>query len=356
MAVRITASIGPDGTYTRHSEGSFAYSAQGSIVFIYSRFMGGKGDDAPSDLVRIESTDGGESWSGPETVIRAKEFGVSNVMSVSLLAMQNGDIGCFFIVKRAPGINEVHLSRSKDGCRTFYSDRECTLEDRRGYYVLNNDRVERLASGRLILPLTFHRGGYSSQPPRIYFDGRGTACFLISDDDGDTWHEAADEVFAPFTGTSSGLQENGAAELRPGLLLGYSRTDQMCQYIYRSFDDGEHWMGAEPSRFSSPCSPMRIRRRPGTSEVYAVWNPIPGYNGRISAPGVWARTPIVYSVSRDGGMTWEAPSALEQDETHGYCYPAIFFTREGKMLVSYCAGGPEDGICLARTNIAIVDL
>ena len=47
---------------------------------------------------------------------------------------------------------------------------------------------------------------------------------------------------------------------------------------------------------------------------------------------------------------------LEDEEGHGYCYPAIFFTNDGGMLTAYCSGGDEDGICLARLTIRKIDL
>ena len=42
--------------------------------------------------------------------------------------------------------------------------------------------------------------------------------------------------------------------------------------------------------------------------------------------------------------------SFEEDEDHGYCYCAIHFTKDA-MLLAYCAGGPEDGSCLAKTRI-----
>ena len=221
--------------------------------------------------------------------------------------------------------------------------------------MINNDRVERLSGGRLLIPVTFHRGGFG-RDAYSFFDARGSACFLISDDDGETWHESADMVYPPFTDTRWGLQENGAVELRPGVLMGYSRTDKYCQYEYFSFDGGERWTPAQPSRFTSPCSPMRIKKRPDTSELYAVWNPIPNYQGRVLVPAANDRTPLVYAVSRDEGRSWSDPAVIEGQEDHGYCYPALFFTNDNCLLVSYCAGGEEDGNILSRTNIAKITL
>ena len=48
-----------------------------------------------------------------------------------------------------------------------------------------------------------------------------------------------------------------------------------------------------------------------------------------------------------GGVTWSDETVIESDPRHGYCYPAVFFTRDGHMLAAYCAGGVADRSCLA---------
>lgn len=349
MKNHITASWGPDDRYSRHSEGDFLRLNDGRILFVYSRFTGSFDDGAPSDLAASWSSDEGETWTDPVTVLPASIYNTENVMSVTLMRMKNGNVGLFYIVKQTKSINRLMLSLSDDEGATYYRHIECSLPDRAGYYVLNNDRVERLSGGRLIMPLAYHRGGYGDG--HTYFDGRSFTCFLLSDDDGETWHEAADTVFPTFTRSSSGLQEPGVIEKKNGVLWAYSRTDMMSQYEYFSVDGGEHWTLPQPSRFSSPCSPLKIDRHPGTGDLYAVWNPIPNYNGRHTSRAGWGRTPLVWAVSRDDGMTWSDPAIIEGHEEHGYCYPAIFFTNDGCMLVAYCSGGPDDGICLARLSI-----
>ena len=348
MTDHTVASYGPDGTYTRHSEGAFLRLDDGRILFVYSRFAGSFDDAAPCCLAASWSDDEGETWTEPAEVLSASSFGARNIMSVSLLRMRNGDIGVFHGVKNTASCTQHWLERSRDGGRTFYRRTECTLSDRPGYYVLNNDRVVRLASGRLVMPLAYHRGGYGGD---VFFDGRGVGCFLLSDDDGETWREAADTVHPPFTGTETGLQEPGVTEKRNGALWAYFRTDKMVQYESFSLDGGETWTAAQPSRFTSPISPMKVARHPQTGDLYAVWNPIPNYNGRKLSDAGWGRTPLVWAVSRDDGTTWSEPKVIEGDPEHGYCYPALFFTADGAMLAAYCSGGPEDGICLARLTI-----
>lgn len=348
MINHIVASWGPDKQYSRHSEGDFLRLKDGRILFVYSRFTESYSDGAPSDLVATYSSNEGEHWTDPSVIIPASMYNTDNVMSVSLMRMLNGDIGLFYIVKQTSSVSRIMLSRSNDEGTSFYSHVECTLPDRAGYYVLNNDRVERLASGRLVVPLAYHRGGHGSG---AYFDGRSYTCFLLSDDDGATWREVADTVCPPFTGSESGLQEPGLIEKQNGILWAYSRTDKMYQYEYFSMDGGERWTSAQPSRFTSPCSPMKIDRHPETGDLYAVWNPIPEYNGRYVSRAGWGRTPLVWAVSHDDGSTWSSPAVIDGHEEHGYCYPALFFTDDGCMLVAYCSGGPDDGICLARLTI-----
>ncbi len=347
----LVLSLGPDKQHKRHSEGDFLRLNDGRILFVYSRFGKGNGDDSPSDLAAIWSDDEGETWTEPVTILEAAEFGTHNIMSVSLLRMQNGDVGLFYLAKIAPDDNRIYLSRSNDEGETWYRHVECTLSDRPAYYVMNNDRVERLSTGRIILPLAYHRGAYSERTNSGYWDGRASAMFLYSDDDGETWQESADTVFPPFTGTSTGLQEPGVAELANGVLWGYARTDQLCQYEFFSFDGGVHWTAAQPSQFSSPTSPMKIARNPETGLLYAVWNPVPNYNGRKSHSNSWGRTPLVWACSRDEGESWLGINVIEDNEKCGYCYPAVFFTDDGAMLVAYCAGLPKDHNCLSRLNI-----
>ena len=339
--------IVPDEIYTRHSEGAFLTLKDGSILFAYSRFHHGLYDESPCDIVSITSRDGGRTWSEAYILVSAEEFGVENVMSASLMRMQNGDVGLFYIVKKHPNRSMIMLSRSSDEGRTFYKHVECTAEFIPTSYVLNNDRAVRLESGRILLPLACHRGGVTVSG-RAFYDYRANVAFLYSDDDGETWQSF------PYTipgahNTVSGLQEPGVIELKSGVLWAYFRTDAMYQYESYSVDGGLRWTDAQPSRFTSPLSPMKIARDPETEALIAVWNPIPRYNGRKC--GYSDRTPIVWAISRDDGRTWSEPVSLDDDFDRGYCYPAIHFLGNGEMLVSYCSGGPDNGSILGRTTI-----
>lgn len=356
--VRTVCEIAPNAVYTRNSEGDFVRLADGRLLFAYTRYLDQYSDDAASSIVAMVSDDEGETWSEAWEVLNAAEFGVHNVMSVSLLPLNNGDTGMFYIVKHAAH-TRIMLSRSSDGGRTFGAHCECTLPDRRGWYVLNNSRVIRLRSGRLIVPLAYHRAGLDAATGNRFIDPCACACMLYSDDDGVSWAEAPDVLHPPFTGTRSGLQEPGVIELNDGTIWAYFRTDMQCQYEAFSRDMGLHWTVPQPSRFTSPLSPMKVVRRPDNGALYAIWNPVPNWSGRAQhCDGAWlgGRTPLVYALSRDDGRTWSEPVEIAGDPRRGYCYPAACFTRDGAMLLVYCSGGVADGICLARLTISKIAL
>lgn len=348
--------LGPEGNYPRHSEGSFFRMKDGGILFVYSRFHDGWLDDAPSDIVGITSYDEGETWSEPRVYIAAEQYNTENVMSCSLLRMNNGDLGLFYLVKANMWTYQLWLSRSRDEGKTFYEHHECSRHRGDGIYVVNNDRVRRLSSGRIIVPLAVHRIVRLDGDIKRYYDFRAVTLFLYSDDDGLTFNESSQTLSIPSSHSHSGLQEPGVIELADNLLWAYMRTDMMFQYESFSFDQGDTWTQPQPSRFTSPCSPMLVVRRPDNGWLYAIFNPIPEYLGRNAPRSSGGRTPIVFSISQDNGKTWGEEQIIADDPVRGYCYPAALFTNDGCMLVSYCSGSPEQLSCLAETTISKVKL
>ncbi|MBQ7840982.1 MAG: exo-alpha-sialidase [Lachnospiraceae bacterium] len=341
----------------RNSEGAFMELENGEIIFIYSRFKGESGaDHATSDLAILRSTDGGETFGDEQTVTTCEGEDGVNVMSLSLLEMNDGDIGLFYLVRTTYTMCQMFLKRSSDGGHTWSSRVLCTPYD--AFFVVNNDRVTRLANGRILIPAARHEYGWLDAPDsgKIYADSRSEVLFFYSDDDGRTWKQAADKCSIPFhTYNGAGLQEPGLIELADGILWAWARTELGRQYEMFSLDNGEHWTAAQPSRFTSPNSPLSMKRAPG-GRIYAIWNPIPEYNGREKT-GCFTggRTPFVIGASDDNGKSFSEPVIFEEDELSGYCYCAIYFT-DDKMLLAYCAGGAAEKSCLAKTRLRSIPM
>ena len=90
--------------------------------------------------------------------------------------------------------------------------------------------------------------------------------------------------------------------------------------------------------------------------TYTVYNPIPSYNGMISAPGTRDRILLVIRKSTDDGHTFGELNVIENDPTRGYCYTAIFKTNDGHLLIGYCRGDAADGNTLCRIGIAKIEI
>ena len=338
----------------RNSEGDFALMRDGSILFAYSRYHGDDADDdAACDVAGMISRDGGRSFAPlPDLLATAVELDTLNIMSVSLCRIPDGTLCLFYLAKFGPQ-SAVYLKRvSEENGLSFGPPELCVPKKRGVYYVINNARICVSPQGEVLLPLARHSiVGEKGTCHGSYF---GTACVFAGDSHGRNWYQKSKVLSMPYPGHShTGLQEPGIEALPDGRLYGYFRTDRHFQYESFSSDGGATWTRPVPSVFTSPDSPMLIRRNPFSGIYYAVWNPIPNYNGRLNPEQRWVnggRTPIVLAQSKDG-LEYSRYTVLEDEPEHGYCYPAMYFLDEKTILMSYCCGGPEDGMELTRTRI-----
>lgn len=343
----------------RNSEGSFVTLADGRILFAYTRYYGESwADQATARICGRISDDGGRTWSATDATIVENE-GRHNVMSVSLLRLQDGRLALWYLRKNSVADSRLMMRTSRNEGQSWSRATLCIPAP--GYFVVNNDRVIQLRSGRLVVPAAFHRAKASARR-HIYadFEQRAIAIFFLSDDGGRTWRESKDWWALPVR-SGSGLQEPGVVELADGRLYAYCRTDVGCQYEMFSEDGGETWTSPHASGFSSPPSPLSIKRIPGTGELLAVWNDHSGRLAPVKREDVnfqsksWGRTPLVSAISRDEGKTWERYKLLEADPERGFCYTAIHCTDDA-VLLAYCYGGGGKSavlqdLCIRRVTL-----
>ena len=347
---RIVLELAPGASNPRNSEGAFLELKDGRILFVYSRFVGtSSSDEAKAQLAARHSTDGGETWSTDTIIETPEENDVMNVMSVSLLRFGNGDVGLFYLLRRSWHDMRMWCRRSTDEGRTWGVAIQCMPAA--GYYVVNNDRVVRLASGRLVIPAAVHPS-LADRNASSAVDWRGVAEFFISDDDGRTWRKAKGYGTLPGAHTRSGLQEPGVVELRNGVLWAWARTDLGRHYELFSHDGGETWSVPAPSRFTSPNSPLSMKHVPGSDRLLAIWNPGPSYETRPMKPVGGDRTPLVLATGVLPAGAWSRATLLDgmTEADEGYCYTAIHFTKDA-VLLAYCAGGEQDKNRLARLRM-----
>jgi len=323
----------------RNSEGDFIRLGDGRILFVYTHFTGGGGDHSAAHLAGRYSSDGGLTWTEEDVTIVRNEGGW-NVMSVSLLRLADGRIALFYARKNSLTDCRPYLRLSSDEAQTWSEPKLC-IEDEVGYYVLNNDRVVELKSGRLIVPVALHNTPDSKEP-----DWDGTIMCYLSDDSGATWRRGTSRLVGKTPdGKRVTLQEPGVIELTSGRLMMFCRTGSGCQYVSYSEDQGDTWSQFEPSNIIGPCSPASIERIPRTGDLFLVWN----NHENVDDAHRGKRTPYNVAVSRDEGKTWEHTKTLEDDPDGWYCYTAVEFL-DAHVLLGHCAGNRKTG-GLATTQI-----
>lgn len=364
MLGKIILDLAPTPENQRNSEGAFIYLKNGDILFAYSRYSGGIDDGCTADIYGIISKDDGETFGEPFEIITHEQMNADNIMSVSFLRMANDDIGMFFLAKRDQDQCICYLIRSADEGKTWSEAVLCS--EPTGYICVNNDRVIRTESGKILVPAALYQ-------PIIRYDDNGNKIFkgcttgdlhiYESDDDGYTWNTIVKDITIPISrGCTSGVQEPGLLETEKGKLWCFIRNFSSRQYECFSEDDGKTWDTPLPSCFMSPASPL-CSKKLSDGRIIAIWNPIPAYFGRqtVFENGMWTggRDPLVLAVSTDNGKTFGTPVVIDKDELderRGFCYTAIFETKDNSILLGYCAGSQADRGILCRTRIRKVSL
>ncbi|HEX6984054.1 MAG TPA: sialidase family protein [Planctomycetaceae bacterium] len=329
----------------RNSEGDFIRLADGRVLFVYTHFTGGAADDAAAHLAARSSSDGGRTWADENTIVVPNDGG-RNVMSVSLVRLDDGRIALFYLRKDSAAACHPLMRTSSDEGKTWGDPSAIVADADAGYYVLNNDRVVQLADGRLVAPLAQHVG-----PGMPKWAAAARLLCYVSDDAGRTWKRGSAAPVARREGRPVVTQEPGVVELSDGRLMMYCRTDAGSQFAAFSSDRGETWTEPSATELRSPLSPATIERLPGTDSLLAVWN-----DHRDAAPELRGlRTPLRLALSDDDGRSWKDIATLEEDRHGWYCYTAVEFVGEN-VLFAYCAGDRRENNGLAATRITLFPL
>jgi len=225
---------------------------------------------------------------------------------------------------------------STNEAKTWSQPKKCI--NTTGYYVLNNDRVIQLKTGRILFSVALHK-----TPETEWSNGGKIFCYY-SDDEGETWHQSK-QILNP---ENILLQEPGLIELTDRSIMMFCRTNTGVQFLSFSEDSGKHWTPVEASKINSPQSPASIERIPSTGDLLLVWND-------NFEPGGGKRTPFNLAISKDEGKTWKKTKTIESDPRGWYCYTAIDFF-DDFVLLGHCAGDREKYNGLETTQITRLSL
>jgi len=324
--------IPTDKAHPRRGEGDLIVLKDGSLLLAYTEFYGGSSDFSPARIVGIKSFNNGYSWSKP--FILQENIGKCNVMSVSLIRLKTGEIAFFYGVKNSFEDLKFYMRKSFDEGETWSKPVLVTVD--KGYFVMNNDRVVQLSSGRIIAPVATYQDpiNHSHWKSYIYY----------SDNNEETWVKSKNEVKLPESIDSPiGLQEPGIIELKDNRIMMYMRTG--LGYIYASYSEdwGKTWSKPKPLNVKAPTSPSSIKRIPQTGDLMLIWNDKNNFNiENLKRRGAdiydrifQHRAPLSLAISRDEGETWIKKMDIEPDLNHRYCYTSITFKNQYIFLTYY---------------------
>ena len=198
----------------------------------------------------------------------------------------------------------------------------------------------RLPSGRLLFPVEHHVGELWTPEASIQ------ARCVISDDEGETWHE----------GAAVRLQLRGCMEphveaLTDGSVLMVMRTQLGSVFSSRSRDEGLTWSAPRTTALRAPESCSELSRHPQSGELWLLWNDSeydPGFGSHFGK-----RSPLSLAVSSDEGRTWQRRSVIESDPDRAFTNPGVCFLRDGSAIVNYwtCRYRPDRRMAVDRIDL-----
>jgi hypothetical protein len=308
----------PNSSSERKTEAAILEMKDGRLLLAYTDFYTASPlDDAPAQIKGRYSSDMGRTWTPSFLIV--KNTAQMNVMSVSLLRLQSGEIAMTYMHKESHEDCAILFRISRDEAKTFGNS--VRLSAHRSFWVMNNDRLVQLRSGRLLAPCQ-----RLDNWPMVR---HSLTHVLYSDDNGTTWHssEAVD-----IRDNGDGADEPGVIELNDGRILMYFRTALGSIYQCFSSDRGVSWSKPESTKLEAPVSPAIIKRIPSTGDLLLVWNhTLPHGRGGHSD-----RFPLTAAISRNDGASWENIRDFDTDERYTFGYPSITFCKD-RALVTYWA-------------------
>jgi sialidase-1 len=300
------APVGPQNT--RNSEAAIVSIKDGSLLLAWTEFYDDDGaDHGPARISGKVSTDNGRTWG--EKYILVKNDGGCNVMEVNFIRLNTGDLALFYLQKNTESTDcRIMMRTSSDEGKSWINPRQLSPSGK--YTGLTNGRSIRLRSGRILLEAW--EGGY---------------CYcVISDDDGESWHDS--QHIKPDGGD---CYENACVELKDGNVLMLMRTGLGGQYRSISSDGGESWSDPLITQLTGTAAPASISRVPETGDLLVIWTHNPDTK---SLPGNRNRNPLTSAISYDEGETWEHFRNLEDAPDDAWAYPAVTWINN-RALITY---------------------
>ena len=316
-----------DEDLPRHSEASIIELKDSSLLMAWQRFERsrfGSGDEAPSTISLMNSSDGGRTWGNFRVAAERDENSV-NVYSPNFLRLKNRDILLLFmrynqLTPGMPQLATAYTIRSRDEGKTFSPPEPIWQRERFGF---SNSCMMRLSSGRVILPAQYAEGDLWSSSEKSHVR------VFYSDDDCNTWVFGEKNISLPMRGA----MEPFVAELKDGRLIMVMRNQLGSLFKSYSTDQGENWSHPQTTGLSIPESCPYVTNIPGSDKIMVIWNNAE-YNMHWRSH-YGKRSPLTAAISADGGVTFTDFWDIETDPKIAFSNPGITWTKDGVCLLTY---------------------
>ena len=355
----VVVPLPPDRTH-RGISGSILRMKDGSLLFCHcteTNPLKGEGW-----LEAQQSQDDGRAWGEPFSPLpMADNF---ETIAPTLMRLDSGEILLFYTLEvlsarpsnwddgTATLDQHAYVRRSSDEGRTW-SDPVCAGHFP-GTCQSQADKVIRLSSGRIVIPIT-------ARWP-VSNDRCVSLCFY-SDDQGYSWWPSRNFV---DLGKDTHNEEPSVVELAHGRLIMLCRTGS--GYLARAYSEDDALTWSQPElvpELPEPCAGFHMVSDPATGDLLVVFCRNPDAPacargekqrivevGELEIPLGRVRAPLTAAISADGGQTWGSFRVITSDpeNVHGdYGYPGVTWIENGSVaLVNFHA---LDGIRLARIGV-----
>ena len=280
------------------------------------------------------SKDGGRTWNEEGRMKMAWNLpGMISDGGISFLRLKDGRLA--FLAHRhvqdLKGGGLPIISFSEDDGKNWTPAK--LVGEPEGIWYVMNDRLIQLSNGRLIVPVSHMTQGLGKSEG----DHNLGLCFF-SDDGGKTWEKSQKPA---DLNDGRGMAEPCVAETGNNQLVMLARTGSGSVFCSRSNDGGDTWSSPSPTTLVSACSSLTLKTLPD-GRLIVFYN----HAKPIKQGAFFPRTPLVYAVSEDKGMTWGEPVIIDDSgmdkKDRQNIYPTISFTKEG-MLVIWSNHGADPG-------------
>lgn len=204
-----------------------------------------------------------------------------------------------------------------------------------GCYYIMNDRLLRLKSSRIILPICKH----PTERFGAGVENEGMVTTAYSDDGGKTW------AFGEWK--DGNYQEPMVVQREDETLLMYMRSKRGFMSVSKSYDEGEHWTEPELTDMRMPCAPFCVKKDMYSGYIFVIW-----IDSFPAEKAQFPRTPLCMAVSRDDGETFEKVCVIENNPAQGYGYPCILFDKD-EILISYYVNNASNAYCDENQRIKL---